>query len=593
MSDVTEIKNRILSLVPLEKLIGETVSLKKRGSQLSGCCPFHEEKTPSFYIYSDNYHCFGCGAHGDAISFVREKLGMGFIETLKYLAQKYGIDASGLDERRKSHGAQKSEKRLIELMNTAHAYFTQKLWSPEGMQCLDYFKERGFSENFIKERGLGFAPNDPVQLYKMLTAKGFTFSEIEKCSLANRYDNGKTVNFFINRAMVPVRDTSGRLIAFGGRTLDAAPNKYKNSKYDKSSVLYGLYEGRPHIRKRGRAIVCEGYMDTLQLWNYGILEATACQGTALTPFHMRLLSLATKKVYLMFDGDTAGQQASLKALSHSLEYPEVDFRVCVLPAGEDPDSYVRIHGQEGVEKLLSGSVSLVDFAISEKLKTAHTTALPSLITGDFLPWISKIKDSFQRELLVNKLGELSGFPKNRLRDRLSLIMGERKPHSTPSAAASHHTQNEVTPLTPTQNELFGHLWFASGDDGVSPEKIAETLIQDFHLDPVWEDAFETVLTLIGSGKCPAKEEPSHHPALVHPAVFKTLDQLAQKSRAFEVESRQNAIQKIMVHLKKQNLQKAISDLKAELAGSQLDGGDDWKKIATSISELQRELKSIL
>ena len=183
MSGIDAAKKRILSNVPLEKLIGETVKLSKKGGQYSGCCPFHNEKTPSFYIYTDNYHCFGCGAHGDAISYVREQQGLGFIDALKWLAKKFGIEAGELERNDKNSGEWKKQARLSKIMSETQRFFTANLYTQQGQECLNYLRRRGFSDEFIKEKGFGYAPNEPAALFRHLSSKTKNLNKFWKISI--------------------------------------------------------------------------------------------------------------------------------------------------------------------------------------------------------------------------------------------------------------------------------------------------------------------------------------------------------------------------------------------------------------------------
>lgn len=591
MSEVDSAKRRILQGVPLEKLIGETVKLQKKGSQYAGCCPFHNEKTPSFYIYTDNYHCFGCGAHGDAISFVREQQGLGFIDALKWLSKKYGISAPELEKNDRNSQAWRKEARLSAIMNESQRFFVKNLFSQKGRACLEYLLSRGFSQEFIKENGFGFAPNDRDVLYRYLSSLGYTSKELELCSLATIYDNGKVYDFFKNRALVPIKDPSGRLIAFGGRALDDSPNKYKNSKYDKAHNLFGLYDARQHIRKRHRAIVCEGYMDALQLWNYGIKESVACQGTALTAAHMRQLKLVTNKVYLLFDGDKAGLNASLKAVDDALNTPEVEFRVAHLPDGMDPDSFLRIEGVDKLEQLISRSRSLLDFALGMKIRSVHSGAIPDLLNRELLPWVSRVEDQLKQSLLINKLADLTGISKNRLGGQLRVLSsGSRTTHHRADSPKLQKNQM-VSALRHTEKDLFGHLFMSSPDE-VDIEKTVDFISMQLQISYPWDAAFDAVIEILLKGQKPLDVDASKVPAFFQSDVAKLIDDTKLSSGAFKVEDRRTAIESIFVHEKKAKLQKAITDLKSELATTSLAGDDSWRDVAAAISKLQHQLSGL-
>ena len=518
---------------------------------------------------------------------MQEQQGYGFIEALKWLAKKYGIDASELERNDKQSGEWKKQARLAKIMSESQRFFKANLHSPAGKDCLNYLKGRGFSDEFIEEQGFGYALGDQAALYKHLTSLGYHLKDLEMCSLASRYDNGRVVDFFINRALVPIRETSGKLIAFGGRALDEAKNKYKNSKYDKASTLFGLFHARKHIRKKSRAIVCEGYMDVLQLWNFGFREAVACQGTALTANHMRLLKMSTKTAYLLFDGDNAGRNASLKAVSDALNTPEVDFRVVSLPEGQDPDSFVSEQGPEALEKLFTKSIGLIEFALAQKLTSVHQSALPELIGGELLPWVSKINDQLKQNFLINKIADLTGFSKNRLGAQL-MSLATKLSKTSNRMPVNVHDDLEITPLQKVEKELFGHLFLASPDD-LDLEKVVEFVSTQLHLSHPWDSAFETTVSCLLNGESPHNVDVSSYPSFFENSVAQLIDEIVLNQKAFDVENKNEAIDKLFLHRKKTNLQKAISDLKSELATSSLAGDDSWKEIASAISNLQSEL----
>ena len=307
MTDLNHLKQQILAKTPLDQLIGEQVTLQSRAGKKMGCCPFHAEKTPSFYLYDDHYHCFGCGAHGDAISYVRHAQGLGFIESLKWLANRCGVDTSELDRSKKDMHRWQESARKTRVLAEAQQYFTRCLREPQGAEARAYLEKRGFPETFWDVNGFGYSPDSGDALISHLKGLGYSMSEMEDVSLANSF-RGRSFDFFRHRVMVPIRDVQGRLIAFGGRALsNDQQQKYKNSRYDKGSVLFGLDHARKIARSRQRAIVVEGYLDALKMRMSGFPETVACQGTALTPEHLRSLRSATSEVVLLFDGDKAGQ----------------------------------------------------------------------------------------------------------------------------------------------------------------------------------------------------------------------------------------------------------------------------------------------
>ena len=401
------LKEKILAANPIENIIGEVVELKRNGPRRLGCCPFHEEKTPSFYVFDDHYHCFGCGAHGDTIEFVKNHYGLGFIDTLKWLANKGGVDASELD-RGRDRGKWQQEKRIRALTQSAHDYFIENLQGPAGNQARDYLSSRGFDEDQIKKYQFGLALNQPNALVKVLTAQGYKEDEIFQASLCNRSKNGMGFDFFQNRLMVPIFNHHGTLIAFGGRTLGDDPQKYKNSRYDKKLLLYGLSQSRDAIRKQGYAVVVEGYMDTLSLWANGIPNAVACQGTALTREHLEHLDRCTNRVVLLFDGDAAGRKASLKVVDLALKLSDLQIDVASLPDGQDPDTFIRSEGLDSLQNIIEKSEGLLSYAIKSQLEGVEGANIPVMVRKNLLPWVRSQRDPITRSYLCSVISQSSG-----------------------------------------------------------------------------------------------------------------------------------------------------------------------------------------
>jgi len=280
-----EVKQRIKARVPLDQLIGETVTLVRRGANIMACCPFHNEKTPSFHVYGDgHYYCYGCKENGDAITFVRKTREMTFIESLKFLASKYGVEAPELEESDLIKRRRGEQTALSQMMAAAQDLYTTELRSERGNAARAYLKERGFTDDNILKFGFGLTPEEGFGLVKNLRALGFREDDMIRASLAGvSAKSGRPYDFFRERLMIPIRDPHGRVIAFGGRTMVGDPAKYKNSGstplFDKSGVLFGLDQARDAIKDKRQAIIVEGYMDTLCLWQAGIHEVVACMGT--------------------------------------------------------------------------------------------------------------------------------------------------------------------------------------------------------------------------------------------------------------------------------------------------------------------------
>ena len=438
----TEIaKQRILQRVPLSDLIGEKVRLKQKGGRYSGCCPFHDDASPSFYIFDDHYYCFGCHARGDAITFVREQQGLSFIEALRFLAQKYGIEAPELENPSQDRAQRQSEASLYKICAASLQIFQTQLQSQDGAIARDYLINSGFQPDFIEKHQFGLSSKDPQHLVQHLLRQGFQVSDLITSSVANssQYDK-RAYDFFTARLMIPIYDLYGRVVAFGGRTLGDEQPKYKNSRetplFDKSHVLYGLHIARDSIRKQRRAIVCEGYMDVLQLWQGGTSYSVACLGTALTIHHLRRLASLTPRVFLIFDGDRAGRAATLRTVSLALEVPQTEFKVVILPANHDPDTFIRAHGAQALEELLGTAQNLLEFAIQARISETHELGIPDLISKEFVPWLLSIPDSIKRNYLAHKIADLTGVETIQIdqtikRERADRLDSQKKLKETP------------------------------------------------------------------------------------------------------------------------------------------------------------------
>ncbi|QJA06259.1 DNA primase [Thermosulfurimonas marina] len=334
---------RLRESINIVDLISEFVALKKRGRNYVGLCPFHSETKPSFTVSEEKqiFYCFGCGAGGDVIGFYMRVNGLSFGEAVRELARRYHLPLPS--ELRES--AESGEHReLYRINERAVRFFERMLGAPEGKAAREYLRGRGLSEDLRRTFLLGYAPSDGGALTSHLRLAGVDLALAEKAGVLARREDGTYYDRFRGRLIFPIRDLSGRVVAFGGRIVGEGEPKYLNSPespiYHKSRVLYGLYEARPFIREKGHGLVVEGYFDLLSLWEHGFRHTVATCGTALTEDHVRLLKRFSRDWYLVFDGDEAGRKAAARAVG--LFFSQGLFpRVVFLPEGEDPDSLVR------------------------------------------------------------------------------------------------------------------------------------------------------------------------------------------------------------------------------------------------------------
>ena len=351
--------------VPLSDIIGRRVKLIRKGRRFSGLCPFHSEKTPSFSVVDDDgfYHCFGCGAHGDAISFLREIDGLDFMEAVERLADMAGLampKSTQIDP-----AVTRQRKAAFDILEETTRFFEGRLRADEGRDAAQYIKQRGLDAATVKNFRLGYAPRSGLQA--VLAGKGFSDDDMILAGVLGKSDrDGRLYDYFRDRVMFPIENRQGKVIAFGARGLGDAQPKYLNSAdsptFSKKAVLYGWVQAREAVRRKLPLVVVEGYMDVIAVQRSGIAAAVAPLGTALTPEQIALLWKLHDEPILCFDGDAAGQRAQLRALERILPLlePGRSARLAMLPAGKDPDDVLGESGPEGLRKILGNAQALVD-----------------------------------------------------------------------------------------------------------------------------------------------------------------------------------------------------------------------------------------
>jgi DNA primase len=614
-ASLDDVKQRIKARVPLDQLIGETVTLVRRGTSLTACCPFHAEKSPSFHIYPDNhYYCFGCKETGDAITFVRKTREFSFIESLKFLAGKYGIDAPELDESDTLKRRRGEQAALTQMMVAAQELFASELTSPRGRDSVKYLQDRGFSAENITLFGFGLTPAEGFGLSKHLRSLGYREDDMIRASLSGlSAQSGRPYDFFRDRIMIPIRDVQGRVIAFGGRTITNDPAKYKNSGatplFDKSGVLFGLNHSRDSIKDKRRAIIVEGYMDTLALWQSGIHEVVASMGTALTVRQLKLLCQQTKtpEAIVLFDGDNAGQKATLSAVEVVLEVPELRVRAAKLEGGDDPDTFVRKHGADALRDVLSNAVDLMDLAIGSKLNGVSQAALPSIVGNDFVPWLSKVQDPLKRGYLVNRVSGLTGVPADVINRRLRSFSFGPQPtgRSTPTfgsqttrpAPAGEESNAVEAPLllpsralTPVEKGVLGHIYFAEAGE-IDPGKVDSFIAKELALEPLWELFSRKVTQSYQKGLSPRNDPlvlAAFSPEEV--TVLASLTDMAPAS--FATSDRNGSIDRLITEQSRNNIKQSIALLKRQVQIAVSQSPQDVPKFLSEVMILSQNLASL-
>lgn len=408
--------DRIRDSVDIVDVVSEYVQLTARGRNHVGICPFHDDHDPSFNVSQEKqiYKCFVCGAGGNVYTFVREIEGISFVEAVRKVAELGGMPIPEPDKRMQAK--EEAFDPLYKSMDLARKYFNHLLTAkPEGKQALDYLHGRGVDDATIEAFSLGYAPNAWDRFLKAATQRGFSPQILEKSGMVLARNNGNGhYDRFRHRVVFPIRAHTGRVVAFSARALDPEEQaKYINSPespiYHKSAILHGLYEGRDALRKQKRALIVEGQMDHLSLFQFGIENVVATSGTALTIQQAKLLRRYVEHTVLIFDGDRAGMSAAVRGIAPLIE-SGIDVRVVSLPDGQDPDTFIREHGKDALLDVVEGSVSLVDFLVTwvgtlEDLTTSDGKARATHHIADL---IRRVSDATLRQFLIRDTAERIG-----------------------------------------------------------------------------------------------------------------------------------------------------------------------------------------
>ncbi|MGD8232344.1 DNA primase [Vibrio sp. TRT 1302] len=422
----------LLARLDIVDIVDARVKLKKKGKNYGACCPFHNEKTPSFSVSQEKqfYHCFGCGAHGNAIDFMMEYERLEFVEAIEELASYLGLDVPR--EQRQGGGFQSNQPRanteqkrnLYDIMGSIAQFYRDQLKLPKSKIAIDYLKDRGLSGQIVQKFGIGYIADEWDLVRKNFGQTQQTQDMLVTGGMLIENDNGNRYDRFRGRVMFPIRDRRGRVIGFGGRVIGDGTPKYLNSPetpiFHKGKELYGLYEVMQAYREPPQILVVEGYMDVVALAQYGVDYSVASLGTSTTGDHIQLLFRQTNTVVCCYDGDRAGKEAAWRALENALQYLKTGntLKFLFLPDGEDPDSFVRAHGKEALKQKIEQATPLSSY-LFDNLIEIHQLNLgshegKSALRAHASALIDKIPDPYFQELLEKLLDERTGFD-NRLR----------------------------------------------------------------------------------------------------------------------------------------------------------------------------------
>ena len=417
----------ILDTARIEEVVGDFVTLKRRGANYVACCPFHNEKTPSFNVNPARgiYKCFGCGKAGSAVGFVMEYEHMTYPEALRYLAQKYHIEVKEEEETAEQIAARQRSESLMAVSEYARKFFLEQLQTPEGHAVgLAYYRKRGIEDATIEQWSLGWAPSGKTTLVDAARAAGYKEEYLVAAGLAIQQEDGSLIDKFRERIMFPIHSVSGRVIAFSGRTLKSDnPAKYVNSPeteiYIKSKNLLGIYFAKSSIAKEDRCILVEGNVDVVMMHQMGITNVVASCGTSLTEEQIRLIKRFTENITIMYDGDSAGLHAAIRAIGLILK-EGMNPRVVFLPDGDDPDSFSRKHTLEEIrEYIATHEQDGIAFKTDLMLKDAGNDPLKKAnLINEIADTVALIPDAIKRQVYVDTVAKRFEIEADIIQDRV-------------------------------------------------------------------------------------------------------------------------------------------------------------------------------
>lgn len=491
---IQEIRDR----ADIVDVVSSYLPLKRSGVNHQGLCPFHQEKTPSFNVNSARqiFHCFGCGVGGNVFSFVMRMEGLSFPDAVRRLGEKVGVEVAEEEVSPAELRRRETRDRLVRINEAAGNFYHHLLIEDEaGAPARRYLRQRGYEGETVRAFQLGFAPEGWESLACHLASTNFSAADIRQSGLVRPGKQGRgDYDLFRNRLLFPIHDLQGRLVAFGGRVLDDSLPKYINSPetdiYHKGQVLYGLYQARDAIRHDDSVLVVEGYFDVLALYRAGFANAVATCGTALTPDHARLLKRYADKILLIFDEDAAGRQATFRAMDALLP-SGLAVSVVGLPAGEDPDSLLKVRGEAGFRGCLEAARPVLEVFIEHQLNNNDDSVEGrARAANQVLERIRRLPGELERSLYLQRLATLIGLPVEQLQPPL-----RRSPAGQPairrSAESSRPARKPTTATGQTQKYLL-RLMLA---DAALRQKVRQEGTAGLFLDDQYRSLADHLLTI--------------------------------------------------------------------------------------------------
>lgn len=498
-----ETVDKILDAAQIVDVVNDFVPLKKRGANYVACCPFHNEKTPSFYVSPAKglYKCFGCGKAGSSVQFVMDHENMTYVEALKYLAQKYHIEVVEKEETAEEIAKRQRGESLLLVSEFACNFFKDSLKSGEGRSVgYQYFKSRGLEDSIIEKFGLGWADSSRASLSEAARAAGYKEEYLTDTGLSIKKDDGRLVDRFFERAMFPIHSPSGRVIAFGGRTLksDKTVAKYVNSPeteiYYKSRSLYGIWFAKGEISRQDKCILVEGYLDVISMYQLGVHNVVASSGTSLTVEQIRLIKKYTDNVTIIYDGDAAGIKAALRGIGLVLK-EGMNVKVVLLPDGHDPDSFARQHTLDEVRDFVKqNEQDFIGFKTDILLAEAGDDPLKKAdLINDIADTVAMMPDAIKRSTYVQSCSRKFNIDPGILFDRIKNTRFEM----LRSEKRQEENRRQREELATKTLESVGQSHDSADGDGKETEAIVSAghtqVLEDLKLAPCEKELLRFIL----------------------------------------------------------------------------------------------------
>ena len=555
-------------------VISEYISLKPRGKNFFGLCPFHNEKTPSFSVDPQKqlYHCFGCGEGGNVFNFIMAQERLNFVDAVKFLAERKGISLPGSFNMVEDEEVKRQRQELYKINRAAAMFYHQNLLSNEGINALEYLRSRGIDSKTIRTFGLGYAPDSWNSTMNHLLDQGFDKGLLMQIGLVVEKGNS-TYDRFRNRIMFPIIDHRDRVVGFGGRVLDDSLPKYLNSSespiFSKSNILFGLNLAKKQ-RPIDHLIIVEGYLDVIALYEYGFYNAVASLGTALTQDQAKLLRRYTSNIYIAYDGDTAGQKATARGLD-ILKDAGCNVKVIKLPKGMDPDDILRRHGVEYFNKLVKNAVSLTDYKLEQlrlgfnldnpEEKVKFATKAAEILVG--------VENPLERDVYIQKLYTSTGFRPELIYRLMDQLKNKKRPGLKRNVVGNNRYTKSVSKVNlglPANIKAEKHLIRFMTESGELARNIIKQLGDLEFEDPIHREVLDIIKRLLEKN--------------IEPHAAQILNYVQEHQRRCKL------TEIFKLEMEYDNVDKYIKDCIYELRRYQLEKRGNYLK--EQISKMERE-----